>query len=112
MNIPKDIIAIKIHKDKNTILRPNFFTMIMAENNLGQTTKPKATKPTNQTKLDHKDEETKNEELSCCVCLSNRKCVLFDTCSHIPVCFSCSKNLKGKCPLCRLENQKTRLVYN
>lgn len=58
------------------------------------------------------DEETKDEKLACCVCMSNRKCVLFETCNHLSVCFSCSKKLNGKCPLCRLENQKTRIIFH
>lgn len=68
--------------------------------------------PKTKPKINHKDEETKILELSCCVCMTNKRCTLFKTCNHIPVCFSCSKNLNGKCPLCRLENQKTKVVFN
>lgn len=63
-------------------------------------------------KVNLQDEETKIPELQCCVCLANKKCVLFERCGHIPACISCSKNLKDKCPLCRVENQTTRAVFN
>jgi hypothetical protein len=63
-------------------------------------------------KVNLQDEETKIPELQCCVCLVNKKCVLFERCGHIPACISCSKNLKDKCPLCRVEKQTTRAVFN
>lgn len=62
--------------------------------------------------LNHADEETKDEKSVCCVCMTNKKCVLFENCNHMSVCFSCSTKLNGKCPLCRVENQKTRVVFH
>lgn len=62
-------------------------------------------------KPQHKDEETQIEPIECCVCALNKKCIFFEKCKHMPVCYSCSVKLNGKCPLCRVENQSTSIVF-
>ena len=66
---------------------------------------------TNEWKEPHLDVEEKNPEFQCCVCFVNKKCVMFEKCKHNDFCFSCSKKLRRKCPLCRMENQDTSVVY-
>jgi len=59
---------------------------------------------------EYKDRETEVEDLKCIVCTVNKKCVIFEKCRHLKVCFSCSTQLNGKCPWCRQENQKTTIA--
>lgn len=58
----------------------------------------------------HVDVEEENPDFTCCVCLTNTKCVLFEKCNHTPVCFSCSTKIGKKCPLCRAVSVNTHLV--
>lgn len=55
-----------------------------------------------------KDLETK---ITCVICLTNTRNIIFGPCNHLATCISCSKNpsLK-KCPLCRkVFDTKTRV---
>lgn len=55
-------------------------------------------------KINNSDTKTEVSEIQCCVCMENKKCVLFEPCKHIVSCNNCSKNIgrkKNQCPLCR-----------
>jgi hypothetical protein len=46
-----------------------------------------------------------DDEKLCCICLSNIKCVLLNTCGHVATCIACTKAIQTKpspvhCPLC------------
>lgn len=57
-----------------------------------------------------KDIENK---ITCVVCHSNMRNVIFNPCSHLATCISCSKNplLGNKCPLCRKTFQNTARIF-
>jgi len=60
------------------------------------------------------DESTDNESLQCSVCFNNKKCIAFEPCSHLCVCFECSKqimNSSKKCPICRSDSINTKHIY-
>jgi hypothetical protein len=50
------------------------------------------------------DSQTDKSEEQCCVCLDNKKCMVFTECGHLCVCHSCSTKLKI-CPVCRKESK-------
>ena len=56
------------------------------------------------------DLETK---ITCVVCQSNVRNVIFNPCNHLATCISCSKNpmLNKKCPLCRKKFENTTRVF-
>jgi hypothetical protein len=51
--------------------------------------------------------------ITCIICQSNEKKVLFSPCNHLATCIACSKNtLLKNCPLCRKQFDKlTRVFY-
>ena len=52
----------------------------------------------------------KNEENICIICMSNDIEGAFDECGHMICCMSCSQNLKI-CPICRKNIIKTIKIY-
>jgi ureidoglycolate hydrolase len=49
--------------------------------------------------------DSTDDEKLCCICLSNIKCVLLNTCGHVATCIACTKAIQTKpspvhCPLC------------
>ena len=52
-------------------------------------------------------------KITCIICQSNEKKVLFSPCNHLATCIECSKNtLLKNCPLCRKQFDKlTRVFY-
>lgn len=52
-------------------------------------------------------------KVTCVICQSNERKVLFSPCNHLATCIACSKNaLLKNCPLCRTEfNKLTRVFY-
>jgi hypothetical protein len=60
----------------------------------------------------NKEEIKKAEiELTCSICLVNKKTVLFESCGHFATCFKCTNIVKKKCPICNKESQHTIRVY-
>lgn len=61
----------------------------------------------------YNDQEIKKIEieLTCSICLLNKKTILFQNCGHFATCFTCSKIVKNKCPICSKISQKTIRVY-
>lgn len=61
----------------------------------------------------YNDQEIKKIEieLTCSICLLNKKTILFQNCGHFATCFTCSKIVKNKCPICSKTSQKTIRVY-
>lgn len=61
----------------------------------------------------YNDQEIKKVEieLTCSICLLNKKTILFQNCGHFATCFTCSKIVKNKCPICNKTSQKTIRVY-
>lgn len=47
------------------------------------------------------DEKTDNEEILCCVCRDNKIKLMIIPCNHACLCFSCRKNIKSECPICK-----------
>lgn len=43
----------------------------------------------------------KKESELCNICLSKKKCMINTTCYHLSVCEGCSRDLGGRCPICR-----------
>lgn len=50
-------------------------------------------------------------DTKCKVCLENTVAVLSKPCHHISMCFSCSKTVNDKCPVCRTSIKKNQLVF-
>jgi hypothetical protein len=52
-------------------------------------------------------------KITCVICQSNERKILFSPCNHLATCITCSKNsLLKNCPLCRKEFDKlTRVFY-
>jgi len=42
-----------------------------------------------------------DQSLACAICLEHRKDTLMRPCGHLCVCWRCSQNVQGKCPVCR-----------
>jgi hypothetical protein len=55
--------------------------------------------------IDYKDVVASNELETCCICLTNKKCINFTDCHHTNTCYSCAlvivKSENKNCPLCR-----------
>ena len=45
--------------------------------------------------------QKREEELTCCVCMIEKKTYANMNCCHMCVCENCSYSLSNKCPLCR-----------
>jgi cytochrome P450 len=59
----------------------------------------------------HKKEIEKAEiELTCVICLANKKSMVFVDCGHFSVCFKCSKQCT-KCPICSKTSKNVLKVY-
>jgi hypothetical protein len=50
-------------------------------------------------------------ELTCSICLVNKKTILFESCGHFATCFKCTNIVKKKCPICNKESQNTIRVF-
>jgi hypothetical protein len=51
-------------------------------------------------------------KITCAICLSNVRNVIFEPCNHLAACITCSKNsLLKKCPLCRKSFDSTSRVF-
>lgn len=51
-------------------------------------------------------------KITCVICLSNVRNVIFGPCNHLAACITCSKNpLLKKCPLCRKSFDSTSRVF-
>jgi len=51
-------------------------------------------------------------KLSCTICLTNMRNVVFHPCNHLATCITCSKHpLLNKCPLCRKTYEKTTRIF-
>ena len=66
--------------------------------------------------LEGNAEHTAEATEQCCVCLDNKKDVLFEPCLHLCVCVECARNLQGnekkpKCPKCRSEIENAKRVF-
>lgn len=49
-------------------------------------------------------------ELTCVICMANKKSMVFVDCGHFAVCFSCSKRCK-KCPVCSKTSKRVLKVF-
>lgn len=56
------------------------------------------------------DEETDIEELQCTICLTYKKCMMFEPCNHLCVCNECSKNI-NECPMCRSKFTNVKYIF-
>jgi len=58
--------------------------------------------------------EVESEEIDeteeCCICMDQRRSIVFLPCGHVCVCNSCSKDLI-QCPLCRVQIQQKIIIY-
>ena len=61
-------------------------------------------------KTNLQDLETK---ITCVICRSNMRNVIFNPCNHLATCITCSKNrlLGDKCPLCRKVFENTTRIF-
>jgi len=50
-------------------------------------------------------------EMTCSVCMINKKAVVFVDCGHLATCLECSRKLNNKCPICSTMNEKVIRVY-
>jgi hypothetical protein len=50
-----------------------------------------------------------NSMVSCIICNSNIKSILYDECKHLVACEDCSKNLTETCPFCRKKSKKVKI---
>jgi len=50
-------------------------------------------------------------EMTCSVCMINKKAAVFVDCGHFATCLECSRKMNKKCPLCGLVNEKVIRVY-
>jgi hypothetical protein len=50
-------------------------------------------------------------ELTCSICLVNKKTILFESCGHFATCFKCTNIVKKKCPICNQESQNTIRIF-
>lgn len=83
---------------------------------------------TNQIKIKFKgsDNETKIDDLHCCICLVNQKCVLLSCCDTVVWCLECAKKClfvdggtstfvkkigSEKCPMCRKNITKATRIF-
>lgn len=58
------------------------------------------------------DLKEQNNSSYCCICLDERKCIVFLPCNHLCICENCSVNHKvKKCPLCREKVDKNLKVF-
>lgn len=49
---------------------------------------------------DNDDSDTDND-LTCVICLTNKKNHIVPNCGHVVACGKCAKKIKDKCPICR-----------
>lgn len=49
----------------------------------------------------HNRKEEEQQDLTCCVCMIEKKTHANMNCCHMCVCEKCSYSLSNKCPLCR-----------
>ena len=49
----------------------------------------------------HMREEEQKQDLTCCVCMTEKKTHANMNCCHLCVCEKCCYSLNNKCPLCR-----------
>jgi len=61
----------------------------------------------------HEEDDQEKQKQNCCViCLENRKSVLILPCSHMCICAECSDNKSlEKCPICRSSIEGKLIVY-
>jgi Zinc finger, C3HC4 type (RING finger) len=57
-----------------------------------------------------KEIEKAEIELTCVICLANKKSMVFVDCGHFSVCFKCSKQCT-KCPICSKTSKNVLKVY-
>jgi hypothetical protein len=51
------------------------------------------------------------KELTCVVCVTNKRAIMFSDCGHFATCNECTKKLEKKCPICRLKNVNIRKIF-
>lgn len=51
------------------------------------------------------------KELTCVVCITNKRAIMFSDCGHFATCNECTKRLEKKCPICRLKNVNIRKIF-
>lgn len=62
------------------------------------------TQPSKRIKKDDDSDQT-----LCCICLANKRCIVFKPCRHLCCCAECS--VVSKCPLCQAAIRKFYSVY-
>jgi hypothetical protein len=62
------------------------------------------TQPSKRIKKDDDPDQT-----LCCICLANKRCIVFKPCRHLCCCAECS--VVSKCPLCQAAIRKFYSVY-
>ena len=50
-------------------------------------------------------------ELTCSICLVNKKTILFESCGHFATCFKCTNVVEKKCPICAKKSENIIRVY-
>lgn len=80
-----------------------------------------ASVPNSKAKMDIEMASLENlkEAMLCVSCMDKPKCMLINTCKHVPFCGDCDKNFalrcaedskKMECPICRKEYKKTTRI--
>lgn len=56
-----------------------------------------------KSKKDDEEDEDEDEEnqLTCIICITNNRNMVYSKCKHMPCCLECSLKLENKCPICR-----------
>lgn len=61
-----------------------------------------------------KDVEAEEEAVRCVVCLTNKRCIRSDPCTHLVLCLSCATVLlrsdSARCPVCRADLRRVDYV--
>lgn len=54
-----------------------------------------------KSKKDNEEDEEEEDQMTCIICITNNRNMVFSKCKHMPCCLECSLKLENKCPICR-----------
>jgi hypothetical protein len=61
--------------------------------------------------VDQNNNSELTKELTCVVCATNKRAVVFSECKHFVTCNDCTKKLEKKCPVCRTQNYNVSRIF-